>query len=284
MRGALTLVLLCCLLASARASPAALSPSAADLAARVASLDKRLARHGFTVVAEGPFVIVGDEPPAKVKARARRVRWTMDHLRRSFFARDPQHIVEVWLFADERSYRRGAKKYFDDEPETPYGYYSPDDRAIVMNIGPGAGTLVHELVHPYIEANFPAAPAWFNEGLASLYEYPSEARGQIVGKNNWRLRGLRRELRSGHRRSFASLCATTTDEFYAAADDTYGQARYLMYYLQEKGLLVEFYRRFLAGAGQDPGGHATLAAVLGEKDMEAFHARWVEWVLALPDP
>ena len=29
---------------------------------------------------------------------------------------------------------------------------------MVMNIGPGAGTLVHEVVHPYMEANFPDVP------------------------------------------------------------------------------------------------------------------------------
>ena len=30
--------------------------------------------------------------------------------------------------------------------------------------------LVHEMVHPFMDADFPACPAWFNEGLASLYE------------------------------------------------------------------------------------------------------------------
>jgi len=28
--------------------------------------------------------------------------------------------------------------------------------------------LVHEIVHPFMRANFPECPAWFNEGLASL--------------------------------------------------------------------------------------------------------------------
>jgi hypothetical protein len=280
MRVAVLAVLAAVLL---HAFPARAAPSAEDLAARVAALEARLPR-GYTVVTFAPFVIIGDEAPARVRQRVRRVEWTVAHLKKAFFARDPEHIIEVWLFRDEASYRRGARDFFGDEPETPYGYYSPDDRAIVMNIGPGAGTLVHELVHPYIEANFPAAPAWFNEGLASLYEYPAEARGQIVGRNNWRLRGLRRELKRGHRRSFASLLATTSDEFYAAPDDTYAQARYLMYYLQEKGLLVDYYKRFHAGQKQDPTGLASLAAVLGEKDLDAFHARWVKWVLALPDP
>jgi hypothetical protein len=261
------------------------APTAEALAARAASLQERLAGRGFTVVVEAPFVIVGDEPPAKVRSRVERVRWTVRLLRKAYFAADPPEIIEIWLFRDLRAYKKGALEFFADEPDTPYGYYSPDDKAMVMNIGPGAGTLVHELVHPYIEANFPAAPAWFNEGLASLYEYPSEKKGAIWGRNNWRLRGLKRELRAGHRRSFASLTGTTDREFYEAADDTYAQARYLIYYLQDRGLLGEFYRQFVAAQKDDPTGYATLAAVLGRADdMDALYEEWVAWVLKLPEP
>ena len=276
-------VLACVSLAFPSAPAAAPEPDA--LAARAAQLEKRLRRRGFTVVVEAPFVIVGDEAPARVRSRATgTVRWAVKLLRQDYFARDPDDIIEIWLFASEKSYRKGAKEFFDDEPDTPYGYYSPDDKAMIMNIGPGAGTLVHELVHPYMEANFPAAPAWLNEGVASLYEYPSESKGHLRGKLNWRLRGLKRELRAGHRRSFASLLATTSDEFYGAPDDTYAQARYLVYYLQERGLLFDYYRRFHARHKQDPTGYETLKQVLGRDDMDAFHDEWVAWVLRLPDP
>ena len=39
-----------------------------------------------------------------------------------------------------------------------------------MNIATGGGTLVHEIVHPFMAANFEQCPSWFNEGLGSLYE------------------------------------------------------------------------------------------------------------------
>ena len=52
-----------------------------------------------------------------------------------------------------------------------------------MNIGPGPGTLSHELVHPYMEANFPNVPAWFNEGLASLYEQPLKSAPAITSRS-----------------------------------------------------------------------------------------------------
>ena len=73
-------------------------------------------------------------------------------------------------------------------------------------------------------------------------------------------------------------------EFYgggASYSQHYAQARYLCYYLQEKGLLVKFYHQFVAGAGHDPTGFATLKSVLGEKDMESFKRKWEKFVLGL---
>ena len=55
-------------------------------------------------------------------------------------------------------------------------------------------------------------------------------------------------------------------------------------YLQEKGLLRRYYKRFRAGRKEDPSGYATLVEVLGEDDMAAFRKRWEAWVLTLRYP
>ena len=62
------------------------------------------------------------------------------------------------------------------------------DNALVMNIATGGGTLVHEIVHPFMEANFPACPSWFNEGLGSLYEQSGARDGRIVRRRKGRPR------------------------------------------------------------------------------------------------
>jgi hypothetical protein len=275
MRPFVLVLLLAC--ATAHAEP----PSDENLRAHAARVADRLKGQGYTVLVEPPFVLVGDEPPERVRDRARTVRWTRRLLMADFFAAEPAEILEVWLFRDERTYRRGAKELFGDEPDTPYGYYSSAHRALIMNIGPGAGTLVHEIVHPYMEANFPDVPSWFNEGLASLYERPTEVDGHIRGLPNWRLPALQKEIRAGRGRTLPALMATTTQEFYDADDQAYARARYLCYYLQERGLLVDFYRRFRAHHEDDPTGVATLQAVLGTADLRAFEARWAKYVLDL---
>lgn len=255
----------------------------ADYARHVAALKKRLPHDGFTIVVQKPFVVVGDEPAARVKLRAERtVKWAVDHLKKAYFAKDPDVILDIWLFKDKKSYYTHARQLFKHNPTTPFGYYSRSQRALVMNISTGGGTLVHEIVHPFVAANFPACPAWFNEGLGSLYEQCGERGGRIVGFTNWRLSGLQKAIRADRVPSFKTLCSTTDHEFYREDPGTnYSQARYLCYYLQEKGLLGRFYREFVKAHENDAGGYETLKKVLGVTDMDQFKADWEKWVLAL---
>ncbi len=249
---------------------------------RVAHLRKQLG-DGYTVVLSKPFVVVGDEPAAVVQRRAQRtVGWAVKRLKEAYFTKDPDRIITVWLFKDKASYESHCEKLFNIEPTTPFGFYSPGNDALVMNIATGGGTLVHEIVHPLVEANFPECPAWFNEGLGSLYEQSGERNKRIVGFTNWRLPGLQKAIRAKKLPTFKSLCSTTTHEFYRQDPGTnYGQARYLCYYLQEKGLLRRYYRAFHKNHEDDPTGYDTLVTVLGERDMAAFQKRWEAWVLKL---
>ena len=144
----------------------------------------------------------------------------------------------------------------NEAPISRFGFYSAGHDALIMNIRTGGGTLVHELVHPYVEENVPNCPAWINEGLGSLYEAVGWPRGQMRGYVNWRLPDLQVALRGGAVPSFEWLTGQSEQDFYGADPGTnYSQSRYLVYYLQERGLLQPFYRRFLARRRQDPTGY-----------------------------
>jgi hypothetical protein len=242
---------------------------------------------GFVVVVQPPFVVIGDEAPAMVWARATNtVKRAVNQLKQEYFSRDPAGIIDIWLFKDRESYTNHAWRLFGDTPTTPFGYYSPQHHALVMNIATGGGTLVHEIVHPFMRANFPECPAWFNEGLASLYEASSTKNGRIHGKINWRYTALEQAIKDGKLISFEQLTATSDATFYGGNDNPnysqhYAQARYLCYYLQEKELLAKFYREFVANVKSDPTGFKTLQRVLGEKDMAAFQKKWEKFTLEL---
>ena len=257
----------------------------ADYAEHVRSLKEHLAP-GFNVRVELPFVVVGNEPPALLASQARTtVRWAVDHLHADFFDASPREILDVWLFADADSYEAGVTSLTGEAPTTPYGFYSSAHKGLFMNIATGGGTLVHEIVHPFVEADLPRAPAWVNEGLGSLFEQSGERNGHIVGFPNWRLPALQRTIRKGTTPTLSALAHTTTHAFYDDDRGTnYAEARYLMYYLQEKGLLQTFYKTLRANIDTDPTGYATLVTVLGNPDMEAFQHEWETFVSAIVPP
>ncbi len=250
---------------------------------RATERTKQLNGRGFTVIVERPFVVIGDDDPEAVRQWANGVvRGKVERLKKEYFWKDPANVLEIWLLKDEASYRKHAKEFFNDEPGTPYGYYSPSKKALIMNIATGGGTLVHEIVHPFVEANFPDCPAWFNEGLGSLYEQSGTVNGRIYGFTNWRLRGLQNGISRKVVPTFKTLTDMTDREFYREDTGTnYAQARYLMYYLQEKGLLTKYYKDFVANVRTDPTGYKTLQKVLGERDMAAFQKRWEAFVMKL---
>ena len=282
LRFAILLALVGAFTESTPATPAK-SFTDADFARHVRELKARLPGDEFTIVIQKPFVVIGDDPPDEVQEHARRtVKWAVDHLKREYFTDDPDAILDIWLFRDSVSYEENAERLFGRKPTTPYGYFSHQHKALVMNIATGGGTLVHEIVHPFIAANFPECPSWFNEGLASLYEQCAEKDGRIRGRTNWRLTGLQAAIRKKKVPSFETLCGTTTRQFYDEDPGTnYGQARYLCYYLQERGLLRKFYTEFLKQHASDPTGYKTLQAVLGTEEMAGFQTRWEAWILKL---
>ena len=258
----------------------------ADFARHMMELKKKVPATGFTIVLEPPFVVVGDGPEKNVRARAENtVRWAVNLLRKDYFQKDPEDILDIWLFRDKASYMKHNREIFHCTPGTPFGYYSDHHKALVMNIATGGGTLVHEIVHPFVHSNFPECPSWFNEGLASLYEQCGERDGHIKGFTNWRLRGLQDAIRNDRVPSFEGLMKTSTHQFYNMDSGTnYGQARYLCYYLQQKGLIRKYYREFRRNCKEDPGGIETLKKVLESDDLSEFKEQWQEFVLTLHFP
>ncbi|MFZ5481473.1 MAG: C39 family peptidase [Myxococcota bacterium] len=255
-------------------------PTAADVAQRVRLL-RDFAPEGFSLVVERPFVVLGDGGDERVAGYASgTVRWATRRLREAYGWRDPDRVFGVWLFEGDESYRRNAWQLFGEVPDTPYGYTSGDHAALVMNIQTGGGTLVHEMVHAFLHTNVPGPAPWFNEGLASLYEASGERDGAIVGLPNWRLPGLQDRISRGQLGSFEQLLRRDVRGFYGdESGANYAQARYLLLWLQEEGLLRRYYDAYVDRRAADPAGVDALRAVVGD-DLSAFQRRWEEWVMA----
>ena len=258
------------------------------LADHIVALRKRLADKGLgklQIRIEGPFVVVGDTTAAGLEREAQTVRWATSHLEADFFKARPAKILDIFLFHGAKSYEHGVVTLTGERPDTPYGFYSQAQAGMFMNIATGGGTLVHEIVHPYVEADFPNAPPWLNEGLGSLFEQSDERDGHIVGLTNWRLAGLQEAIAANAVPTFKTLTHLDTAQFYGEHSGVnYATARYLLYYLQERGKLHDFYRAFRTARTKDPSGYATLVATLGTDDMAAFERGWRAYVAKLTFP
>jgi len=198
-----------------------------------------------------------------------------------YFDIKPDEIVTVFLFKDDISYRYWAQKRFDDSDPSPYGYYKPSKKTMLMNISTGGGTLLHELTHAFVRYDFPDIPSWFNEGLGSLYERCSLNNCTILGYVNWRLPGLQKSIINKTYTSLNKLVFTDDDEFYGENSGFYyAQARYLCYYLQEKGELRKFYKTFRDNYKEDNTGMKFLEKIL-RKDLISFDEEFKSFVLSL---
>jgi hypothetical protein len=202
-----------------------------------------------------------------------------DHLTKYFVKQRPLFLLKVYLFKDAKSYERFCVKSLNEKPSTPFGFYRSDGHLLVMNIATGTGTLAHEIVHPFVESDFPGAPSWFNEGFASLYEQSMESNGKMIGLANWRLPGLQKAISNKKCPALSSFMADTSENFYADESGvSYGLARYLCFYLQEQGKLEEFYKSYRDNFSKDVTGRKMLEQVTGQKlpDLEKSLHSWVQ--------
>lgn len=254
-----------------------------DVAARAAEAKQELGPQVTVEAVDGVFLLISPRGQAGAATSV-----TKNVLRAYFngrFAKRPERAVSVYLFADAKPYERYCQSRWSQSCGTPYGFYRPDERRIVMNAGPGIGTLTHELVHPIMETDFPEAPEWLNEGVASLFEaFSMPSPGEVHGVKNWRHPRLLQALRSPAEQREASLPALFALDDRAFRNEHedlhYATARYLCQWLDQKGQLWPFYQRYRDNHADDPTGARAFQAVVGKSVAEASD-EWARWVKRL---
>lgn len=253
----------------------------ADLASRVADAKRELGDATPASVEADVFVVAGPGASGTVKF----VRDTLAAYFNGRFDKRPARAVSIYMFASAAPYEAYCKKRWNEACLSPYGFYHPDPRIIVMNAGPGIGTLSHELVHPIVETDFPRAPTWINEGIASLFEAPVMPRaGEIHGAKNWRHPRLIAGLASPKERDEAKLDALfgMTDARFRGDNERlhYATARYVCQWLDSRGELWPFYRKWRDNVASDPTGARAFAEVTKLTPEQASEA-WLKWVRSI---
>ena len=257
----------------------------ADLDARRVEATADLGRRTDLELVEGTFLIAAPGGRAGLGAAIDVSERALGAYFNGRFTRHPERAISVYLFPNAAPYEAYCKRRWSAACDSPYGFYLHDERRIVMNVGLGIGTLTHELVHPLVAVDFPNAPDWINEGIASLFEqFYFTGKGEIHGGKNWRYPRLARALRSNDERDSASLpalFALSDREFRGDREAlNYAAARYFCQWLDQRGKLWPFYRLWRDHFSSDPTGEQSLLEILGKTPSDA-NAEWSAWVRRL---
>jgi hypothetical protein len=249
----------------------------------VQSLLKETLSDDFCFVNSGYFLIVSNLSLNETKSISdNSVRKALDCFYNDYFIAKPNELVTIFLFKDDKSYRYWADKlYGDNDDLSPYGYYKSSKKAMLMNIATGSGTLIHELTHSLVRYDFPDLPSWFNEGLGSLYERCSFESNEIKGHVNWRLPALVKAINNNKYSSLKILMSTDDETFYGEESGlNYSLARYFCMYLQDKGLLKKYYKKFRDNFTKDETGISFAEEIL-EDTITNINIDFKSWVLTL---
>src|SRR5262245_58335170 len=88
---------------------------------------ERLEKEQMSWLISPPFVIAGDGLRRKLEVyRDKTILAATRALQASLFDRKLDEPVLILLFESAESYQRLSKKWFDDVPDTPYGYFRRD--------------------------------------------------------------------------------------------------------------------------------------------------------------
>jgi hypothetical protein len=199
-------------------------------------------KHGRTVVE------VRGDVSAKQKAEVVRVAdFVIADVQRRFTQKKttPDPTISLVLMPSLDRYRTFCE-VFDDTP-SDLGFYRPDFRVAIANLGNSIGNLRHELVHPLIDDDFPDMPSWLGEGIGSLY---GTAKCSATGCEflvNYRLRDLQKAIKDGTLPSVAELADSNSAEVHGSRGMMYyAMSRYVLLFVDQHGKLSQLYAELRA--------------------------------------
>lgn len=164
------------------------------------------------------------------------------------------------------------------------GYFLPYDNSVLVWLATGGGTLSHEMTHALMEADFPNAPGWISEGLASLHE---QLDSDFRPLDNYRYYYLRFTLDRFHRLiplekllAISRVALNSSEEVKLIA----AYSRYLNLYLWEKGVLVQVYKDVRDLPEPTVAAQVTVLKRHLGKSLAAIEGDWKAWFERRKEP
>lgn len=227
------------------------------------------------------FVIFSDlSPEVTYTLIDNDVRNTISAVLDNYADVNPEKITPVFLFGDFDTYKNFSVNNFGIEETdlSPYGFYKISKNVISIRYITWKGSLSHELTHALVQNDFPDMPSWLNEGLASLHEKATFRNGNLQGDFSLRIISLRRAMSDNTYSGLRQMMESNDDVIYGKRGSYYyAQARYLLMYLQEKGLLQDYYKQFRKTYDKDITGITQLEKILN-KNLDEIDKDYLDYI------
>ena len=191
--------------------------------------------------------------------------------------RRPLFIVLLTAGDSRKVFRRGVGGLFNPRAMTLFCSDMPVHKLLRLSV------VTHEFTHALHFADMAARhqqhPIWLIEGLATLFE-SSDRNGKAVPRQSHRLAVAQQAAREGRLLSWPALMKLNHMQFMMRAQLAYAQARYMLFYMHEKGLLKRFYDEYTAkdNYARDRSAIDSFQVVFG-KPIEEVERDWKAWLL-----
>ncbi|MCO5171898.1 MAG: PDZ domain-containing protein [Planctomycetes bacterium] len=197
--------------------------------------------------------------------------------------RQPLHIVLLTREDNNAMLDRGVG-----------GYFNPGTNVLVCGDLPGmtlnrSNVVVHEFTHALHFADQAARgqphPIWLVEGLASLFESATLVDDRLVPRHSARLSTVQAAARRGQTVPWRRIMQMSQSSFMQDAGLAYAQARYMLFYMWEHGLLKRFYDEYTQ-ASSFQGDRTALESfeVAFGRPLDEVERDWRAWVLRQQEP
>lgn len=248
---------------------------------KVISEQTKIIPQGMSVTKFRYFVVFSDlDEELTYRLIDTDMRYTIDAMSGNYCRKLPSKVTPIYLFEDMEKYKQFVLKNFDiaENDISPYGFFKISKNVIVVRYVSWKGSILHEITHRFTKSDFPEMPSWFDEGFASLNEKSTFKDGKLIGEFSLRIIPLRRAIENNTYTSIEHLMKTNDEELYGKRTSFYyAQSRYLLMYLQEKGLLETFYRTFRDSYHNDETGISQLESLLN-KPISSINEDCLEYI------
>jgi hypothetical protein len=196
----------------------------------------------------GSFAVTAKGGRAHAEEVGRCLNAYVAPLNRQFDFRPPNEMITVYTAESTNEVYRLARELHGISLPTGVIAYSVDEDMSLSAEGDldACGSMAHELVHLLIKQNFPLAPPWLEEGLASEVAVATVAADTLTLNVSWRDDELKRFL--GIRPRVSELLDKPWSAFTATGpfdrDESYAvqaMAAVFVRYLNQRGWLQDVY-------------------------------------------